>query len=475
MVKPSALKPSILIVFGITGDLAKRKILPAIYQLCKEKMLPEGTKILGISRRDVSIDEFLDTVNLCVNEKDGICDPAVIERIRSCTGMFKLDPLNDQDYILLKEHLDNFERECGDCMERLFYLSIPPQVYGPIISKLGQHGLNLGCEHGQGVAKLMIEKPFGYDYDSAEILIRETEKVFKEEQIYRIDHFLAKETAQNILKFRRHNPVFSSQWNGRQIRRIHVIAKEQIGIENRVNFYERVGAMRDLIQSHLMQLLSLTALEMPDELNSDSIHAAKHEFMKSLLAPDLSVGITNQVIRGQYDSYKDEVENPHSYTETFVSMILRSNKPEWENCEFKLTTGKALDEKVTIIKVYFGDDDPNVLSFRIQPDEGIDIDLLIEQPGFVHNLQKVKMNFSYSQSFDTPHDAYERVLIDALRGDKLLFATKSEVMSSWRILQPILNEWVKTGDDLVIYKTGGKGPSIKRLDKEFSAKLKTSS
>ncbi len=466
------LKPSILIVFGITGDLAKRKILPAIYQLCKEKMLPEDTKILGISRRDVPIDEILDTVNLCANEQDGICDPAVIERIRSCTSMFQVDPLSDQDYISLKEHLDLMEQEQGGCMDRLFYLSIPPQVYIPIIQKMGQHGLNRGCSHQQAVAKLMIEKPFGYDVASAEILIRETEKVFTEDQIFRIDHYLAKETAQNILKFRRHNPVFSSQWNDRHIRRIHVIAKEKIGIENRVGFYERVGAMRDLIQSHLMQLLSLTALDMPEELTSDSVHASKRKFMESLLPPDTSLGISKQVVRGQYDNYKAEVANPHSSIETFVSMVLRSRHPDWQNCEFQLTTGKALDEKVTIIKVYFGDKDPNILSFRIQPDEGIDIDLLIEEPGFTHNLRKVKMNFSYAQHFDTSRDAYERVLIDAIRGDKLLFATKSEVMASWRVLQPILDAWSATSDDLVIYPSGGKGPSIRHLNDQISAKLK---
>ena len=466
------LKPSILVVFGITGDLAKRKILPAIYQLVKENMLPEGTRILGISRRDVPIEEILDTVNLCANEADGICDPAVMERIRACTSMFRLDPLSDQDYESLKQQLNEIEQEHRECMDRMFYLSIPPQVYAPIIQKLGSHGLSKGCSHGKAVAKLMIEKPFGYDVKSAEQLIEETEQVFSEEQIYRIDHYLAKETAQNILKFRRHNPLFSAQWDGAHLRRIHVIAKEKIGIENRVNFYERVGAMRDLIQSHLMQLLALSAMEMPEQLNSDEVHAAKHKFLDSLLPPDSSEGLDKAVVRGQYDTYKEEVANPGSATETFVSLVLRSSDPAWKDCEFQLTTGKALDEKVTIIKLYFGDEDPNVLSFRIQPDEGIDIDLLIEEPGFAHRLSKVKMNFSYAQSFDSSHDAYERVLIDAIRGDKLLFATKAEVMASWRLLQPVLDHWVKTSADLLIYPSGSKGPSTERLGRQFSAKLK---
>lgn len=465
------LEPSILIIFGITGDLARRKVLPAIYHLCKDHLLPDDTKIVGISRREVSKEEILNTVSLCATEIDNICDPEVMSRLNSWVSMFKLDPLNDQDYDSLAQYLDQLELQVGKSLDRLFYLSIPPQVYRPIIEKLGQHQLNQNHSNQQASVRLLIEKPFGYDLDSAEKLISDTEKVFSEEQIFRIDHYLAKETAQNILKFRRHNPIFSSQWDGRHISRIHVLAKEQIGIENRVNFYEQVGAMRDLIQSHLMQLLSLTALEIPNELTADEIHAAKHAFIESLVPPGNQEDINTQVIRGQYDSYTQEVNNPKSQTETFVSIVLKSIDPNWKNCLFQLTTGKALDEKITIIQIYFGDHDPNILTLRIQPDEGIDIDLLIEQPGFTHNLRKVKMNFSYSQDFDNSHDAYERVLVDAIRGDKLLFATKSEVIASWRLLQPILNHWQYSKNDLVHYSNGSQGPNYSRLVELLSAKL----
>ncbi len=465
------LESSILIIFGITGDLAKRKVLPAIYRLCKDNLLPEGTKIIGISRREVSKDEILDTVNLCVSEENNVCDPDIIHKLSSWLEMFKLDPLVDEDYINLSHYLSSIEQAAGKCMDRLFYLSIPPQVYGPIITSLGKHGLNSSCEHQKAVTRLLVEKPFGYDITSAEELINETEKVFSEEQIFRIDHYLAKETAQNILKFRRHNPVFSSQWDAKHISRIHVIAKEKIGIENRVNFYENVGAMRDLIQSHLMQLLALTAMDMPQELTSDEVHSKKYEFLASLIPQTVREEVLNSVIRGQYDSYKEEVNNPHSATETFVSMILKSNNPTWKNCIFQLTTGKSLDEKATIIQVYFGDSNPNILTFRIQPDEGIDINLIIEQPGFIHNLRTVKMNFSYSQDFDDSHDAYERVLVDAIRGDKLLFATKKEILTSWHLLQPILNSWQTNNDDLRIYKSGSQGPAITILNDTVSDKL----
>ena len=472
MDQPTNLKPSILIIFGITGDLAKRKVLPALYHLCKDNLLPEGTKIVGISRQHITKEEILETVNLCVSEVDNICDPDVINKLHSWISMHKLDPSNDDDYLHLKNYLSELEAEAGNCLDRLFYLSIPPQVYAPIIEKLGQFGLNKGCEHSQAVARLLVEKPFGYDLASAELLISETEKVFSDDQVFRIDHYLAKDTAQNILKFRRHNPLFSSQWNDRQISSIHVIAKEKIGIENRVNFYETVGALRDLVQSHLLQLLALTALDMPKQLTSKQIHIAKNAFLESLIPPGAEQPMPLQVIRGQYDSYRQEVDNPESTTETFVSLGLSSQDPNWKNCRFQLTTGKSLDEKSTIIQLRFGNDDPNILSFRIQPDEGIDIDLLIEQPGFEYNLKKVKMNFSYSQDFNTNHDAYERVLVDAIRGDKLLFATKSEVMSSWRLLEPILDAWRQDSSDLVIYPSGSPGPSIASLNLSVDDKLK---
>ena len=463
------LKPSIIVIFGITGDLAKRKVLPALYHLSKDNLLPEGTKIVGISRRDMTTDKMLAAVNLCINETDGVCDQDVIERLRSWLSMVKLDPLDDADYEHLSSYLLDIEKQANQPLDRLFYLSIPPQVYGPIIQRLGKHGLNANRSTNQQTSqtRLLIEKPFGYDVTSAEQLISETERVFSEEQTYRIDHYLAKETAQNILKFRRHNPIFSSQWDSKHISKIHVIAKEKIGIENRVNFYEQVGALRDLVQSHLMQLLALTAMDVPDELTSDEVHAKKHLFLSSLIAPSAQKGIKTQVLRGQYDTYQEEVANPNSQVETFVSLVLKSNSPRWKDCVFQLTTGKSLDEKATIIQVFFGQEDPNVLTFRIQPDEGIDVSLLIEQPGFAHNLREVKMNFSYSTDFDTSHDAYERVLVDAIRGDKLLFATKSEVMTSWHLLQPILDFWQQDNQDLISYKSFSEGPKVDKLAETF--------
>ncbi len=460
------LEPSILTIFGITGDLAKRKILPSLYYLCKDNLLPDGTKIIGISRRELDVDEIINTVKSCIVEEGNVCKPEVINRLKSWITTFKLDLTNDDDYAKLSDYLNEIEEKAGVCLDRIFYLAIPPQVYGEIIEFLGKHKLNDSCRHGNAKTKLMIEKPFGFDVTSAEQLISDTEKVFSESQIYRVDHYLAKETAQNIIRFRQHNPLFTNNWNGKHIKHIHVISKEKIGIENRVSFYEQVGAMRDLIQNHLMQLMSLAALNVPDGLTPKEVHTAKFDFLSTLIAPSSIKDISKQAIRGQYIGYKDEVKNPHSKTETFASLILHSSDPRWEGCSFQLTTGKALDEKLTAILIYFGQENSNVLSFRIYPDEGIDIELVIERPGFSHELDRIKMNFSYDQHpSDTvrPNTSYERVLLDAIRGDKLLFASKDEVMASWQILEPVLKYWQQGSDDLIMYPAGSEGPDISYL------------
>ncbi len=472
------LAPSILVIFGITGDLAKRKVLPALYHLTKDNLIPEGTKIIGISRKETTIQNVLNTVDLCIKEEGNVCDPTILSRLNNMLSMFRFDPLVDSDYIRLKDYLNKIEQQSGLCLDRLFYLSIPPQIYDQLIERLGKSGLNRSCLHNDNnpaKIRLLVEKPFGFDVTSAEELIANTNKVFRENQIFRIDHYLAKETAQNILKFRSHNSLFASQWDGRHISAIHVIAKEKIGIQNRVNFYEQVGALRDLVQSHLLQLLSLTAMDMPGNLTSKEVHASKLAFMSSLVPPSREAGIKNQARRGQYQTYRKEVNNPHSSVETFASIVLRSLDPNWKGALFQLTTGKSLDEKVTIIKVYFGAENPNVFSFRIQPNEGVDIDLLIEQPGFKRDLRKVKMTFRYEQDFadSSNHDAYERVLVDAIRGDHLLFATKEEVMASWHLLQPVIEYWENNSNDLEIYKNGSTGPDVNRMPNTFLSRLNT--
>ena len=456
--------PAILVIFGITGDLAKRKVLPAIYHLFKENLLPKHTQIVGTSRRAMSNDELLAQVELCVLEVDNVCDPDALQVFRDNLRMVQLNPVNDADYDTLHRTLDDIDAAKGQKLNRLYYLSVPPQVYGPVIRRLGEHGLNTNGENGDPVSRLLVEKPFGYDVASAQSLIQETAAVFREDQIFRIDHYLAKETAQNILTFRQHNPVFSSIWDGQHIRAVEVRAAEQIGIEGRANFYDSVGALRDLVQSHLLQLLTLTLMDLPtNPSDNNQLHASKQAFLEALqpIAPD---EVRQRVVRAQYDDYRREVGHQDSTTETFVSVELYSQLPKWQGVPLRLTTGKALDAKQTSITVYLGtpEADCNKLTFRIQPDEGIDVQLLVKRPGYADDIQAADMNFSYASSFqnDVQPDAYERVLVDAVRGDKALFATSEEVMASWHILQPILDAWTRTSDDLRHYPSGSEVDAI---------------
>lgn len=454
---------SILIIFGITGDLAKRKILPALYHLIQDDMVPEHFAIVGTSRRELAIDDLLKDVELCVLEQDNTCDPEAMARFRACLTLTKVDPMGADDYRQLHSTLDAIEANHGVCMNRLFYLSIPPQVYGPVVRSLGEHGLNQGCTHGGGRSRLLVEKPFGYDLSSAHDLIETTRTVFSEAQTFRIDHYLAKETAQNILTFRAHNPLFDSIWNNRHIARIDVIAEEKIGIEGRGNFYDSVGALRDLIQSHLMQLLALTTMRVPQQLDdTEQIHYEKQQLLASVTAHHPESG-TLDTVRGQYTGYQEEAGNPGSRTETYAALTLWIKQPDWEGVPVRLITGKALAAKRTQIDVHFGTPighERNLLRFRIQPDEGIRLVLTAKKPGFAHETQDVEMDFNYQAHFDNHGhpDAYERVLIDAMRGDSLLFATSDEVLASWHALQPVLEQWQNDATELLPYEAGSKGP-----------------
>jgi glucose-6-phosphate 1-dehydrogenase len=310
----------------------------------------------------------------------------------------------------------------------------------------------------------MVEKPFGYDTASAQELIHRLKQSFEEDQIYRIDHYLAKETAQNILIFRFTNPIFGRLWDRHSISRLRLTAGETIGIEGRVAFYEHVGALRDFIQNHLIQLLAITTMEEPAAMSSHDIHAEKLRLLQSI-SPIPADQVATRATRGQYRSYRAEVNNPDSKTETFARLELEIANDRWRGVPITLQTGKALDRKTTEIVVEFADNPsdprhpdaaPNLLIFRIQPDEGIVIDLLAKKPGFEHQTERVEMAFDYHHSFGagTHPDAYERVLMDGIRGDQTLFASSAEVLAAWQVVENVVQEWSKSGEGLIVYEPG---------------------
>jgi len=416
-----------LVIFGITGDLSKRKLLPALANIIEAGKTDE-LAIIGVSRRAVSQFEVFGD-----------------HQLSDTTSLFQMD-LDDTDaYVRLKEHID----ASGD-EQVLFYLSVPPESAGGIVENLGKAGLNTPNN------KLLLEKPFGRDSQSAQAMIEQTAVYFNETQIYRIDHYLAKEMAQNIVTFRARNAIFSYLWNSQYIEKIEVVALESLTIEGRAAFYEQTGALRDLVQGHLMQLLALTLLPLHDDLNWDSLPARRQAALDALLPVDPA-----RSVRAQYDTYREEVGSANSLTETFVSLELRSSDPTWQGVPLFLTTGKALSRKKTEVRVHFKkthDAQSNYLIFKIQPNEGIAIDLVTKKPGYDREVEHQKLSYTYSSETRLP-DAYEQVLVDAMNGHKGLFASSGEVLRAWEVLTPLQQAW-QSNPDIKTYPVGSDARDI---------------
>lgn len=431
MSNKEALPPTILVIFGISGDLAKRYLLPALATINKNDQLPRNFRLIGISRKNIGLEEVLGQQGQSLNKFSTI---------------HQMDLSAQTDYQELKTKLSAQKEELGQETKVIFYFAVPPAAVLPIIRHLGNAGLN----HKN--TKLLLEKPFGVDLESAKELIQETNKHFKEEQVYRIDHYLAKEMAQNIAVFLGGNVLFKDVWNNKFISKIEVIAAEKIDIEGRANFYEQSGALRDVVQSHLLQLAALVLMKpCPDVFDFSEVPCRRLEALNQLkvVAPPL---------RAQYDSYSAEVDNPGTSTETFVSLQLESTDMRWQGVPIHLTTGKGLDQKFTEIRIYFKKNQSsqaNLLTLRIQPHEGIELDLWVKKPGYDQDLAKLPLDFNYEQYFgsDLP-EAYEQVIIDAMRGSQNLFASSKEVLASWMILEAVQRQWQMDTSDLKFYKKG---------------------
>lgn len=433
-------KPTILIIVGISGDLSKRKLLPAIGQIAATGMTPEKFRIVGVTRRD-----DLDINNLLSNTSNK-------DYLISNTELFGMDLENENDYSKLSDRLSEIEKEFGSTTQYLFYLSIPPNVSKKIIELIGKSGLAKRPE-----TKLLLEKPFGVDLKSATLLISHIEQYFDTKQVYRIDHYMAKETAQNIIVFRDGNSLFKRTWNKDFISKIEITASEDIGIEGRANFYEQTGALRDLVQGHLFQLLALVLMDIPEENKLSDVPRLRYESLKELYIPSTNSSLLSYVKRGQYKDYREEVNNPLSMTETFASIDLESKNPKWQGVKINLTTGKALKGKFTEIKILYKkehDHESNELILRLQPDEGISFSVWAKRPGYDHQVSRHSLNFSFKDHYTALPEAYEQVLFNAINGDHSLFSTSEEVIETWRILDPLQKAWAASVYDLIIYKKG---------------------
>jgi glucose-6-phosphate 1-dehydrogenase len=408
-----SLEPTTLVIFGVSGDLSQRYLLPALAEICQNSDFKAHLKILGISRRSISPKEIL---------KDRTAGLA------SQFEVLQMDYGVATEYQKLKDYLSKH-----DAKQVIFYFAVPPEAVLPIVKMMGMSKMNTPSY------KLLMEKPFGTDLRSAKKLITETNKYFKEAQVYRIDHYLAKEMAQNIAVFLGSNALFRDVWNNQFIEKIEIVAEESIGIEGRGHFYEQTGALRDIIQSHLLQLAALTLMEpCPDVFDFSQVQTRRLAALKQL---QVDLG---SVVKAQYDGYRQEANNPDSNIETFVALNLKSDNPKWHNVPIQLITGKKLKQKLTEIRIHFKKAQAaqaNLLRLRVQPKEGIELELWVKKPGYEQDLQKLPLDFSYQQHFDRLPDAYEQVIIDAVRGRSNLFASSGEVLASWEVLQPLLNKW----------------------------------
>jgi len=475
--------PTVVVIFGASGDLTARKLIPAIYNLAADNLLPADFHLVGYGRTSIPDDEFRKMAADAIRKfSRRELNDDVWGRVAANTsyvaGGYDEKPAFDR----LAQHIAGIEKNSGREMQALFYISTPPTVFAPILQNLGASGLAgkyLGQAHH---AKVIIEKPFGRDLASAHSLNATIRSVFEEHQVYRIDHYLGKETVQDLLVQRFANAIFEPLWNRNFIDSVQITVAEQVGVEARAGYYEQAGCLRDMIQNHTMQLLALTAMEPPVSLDAEAVRDEKVKVLKAI--QPLALGPGGDVARAQYapgmtggkqvPGYLQEPGvNPQSATETFAAIRLSINNWRWQGVPFYLRSGKRLARRVSEIAINFKcppgtlfaegnrfDLACNVLAFQIQPDEGLSLVLNGKIPGLETRMQPVKMNFRYSTTFgsNTP-EAYERLVLDAMIGDGTLFIRGDEAETSWQLYTPVLESWAAAGrEGMDQYPAGSWGP-----------------
>lgn len=476
-------EPCAFVVFGASGDLTRRKLLPAIYSLARDRLLPESFAVVGYARRPYTDETFRERVFEGANDyaRRKPVDPSLWERfgpaISYCQGNFDAP----DDYVRLREHLERIDAERGTRGNRVFYLATPPSSFAMILQNLREQGL-LYDEGDERHSRVIVEKPFGRNLETAIELNAAVGQYLREDQTYRIDHYLGKETVQNILVFRFANGIFEPLWNRQHIDHVQLTVAENIGMEGRGNFFEEAGILRDIIQNHLFQVLSLMAMEPPVAMEANAIRDEKVKLLQAL-RPVSQDEFENQVVRGQYVAgsvggteavgFREEPGvNAESKTETYTGFKLFIDNWRWAGVPFYLRAGKRLPKKVAEFAIHFkrapdplfrnhlpGGTNQNILVVRVQPDEGISITFDSKVPGPSMQIHPLNMEFRYGEAFGgAPPEAYERLILDCMLGDSTLFIRNDEIELAWKWCDDLLARWAQPETSLHTYKAGSWGP-----------------
>jgi glucose-6-phosphate 1-dehydrogenase len=484
-VAPERSDPCTIVIMGASGDLTARKLIPALFDLYLNDGLPDPFLIVGCGRTQLDDLSFRDKMEDALS-KAGKFDRSKWPDFAAALHYRIVDYENRESYKNLADSLRNLDKKFNTRGNRVFYIALPPKLYTSVAQLVGQAGLSAEGKNGNGWSRIVIEKPFGTNLKTARELDRSLHEYFNEQQIFRIDHYLAKETVQNVLMFRFANSLFEPIWNRRYVDYVSIRATENLGVEHRAGYYEQAGVLRDMFQNHMMQLLALTAMEPPSRFEADLVRDEKTKVFQAL-RPFPVENLQDYLVLGQYEAgtinsdpvpaYRQEPGvNPHSLTPTFAMMKVYLDNWRWQGVPFYLTSGKRLAEKITEIAIQFktvphsmfrrtlGETIiANRLILGIYPEEKITLTFQTKNPGAVVCLRTVTMDFHYQQSYTGPVlDAYEKVLIDCMLGDQMLFWRQDGVEKSWAFLTPILNECEMCDDrrnSLHFYESGSKGPN----------------
>ncbi len=464
--------PFIMVIFGATGDLAQNKLMPSVFALFKENLLPQDFFIVGFSRRDFAISDFHKYFE---TEKKDVKWADFTKHLLYQSGSFE----EEEGYKKLNTQLEEIDKKMGACIARFFYLATPPDHYETILENMVKTKLSEGCgshsaeasrdrhEEEGNWTRIIIEKPFGKDLETAIHLDKKLAEIFDEKQIFRVDHYLGKETVQNMLAFRFANGIFEPVWNNKFIDHIQITLAEESGIGNRGRLFDGLGELRDMAQNHMMQLLAAVTMDQPKSFTKEDLRDARAKVIASIrLAED------NSIVKGQYEGYQEEKNvSPNSQTETFVGMKLFVETERFKGIPFYIRAGKKMPKEVVEISVVFVQtchilfkefgcpEIGNVITFRIQPNEGISLRFIAKTPGVKLGLESVDMKFNYKESFGTSGlEAYQRVLLDIFAGDQMLFNRSDELESSWELITKILKKWESEKTGIKQYTQGTWGP-----------------